>query len=201
MARTTSRRLRTGTITKQVIDQASTLLEELPEKPKNLSLREAVDQLQDQIKTALAKGYSHSDVATMLTARGIEISATTLKKYVPSGRNQRKRKGSAKLPAKQTGKSSVSSEELEAAFSGASSSSSDVATASETADTPKIGRRRGRTPSAAKSQPAKTTTAAKTKPANGRRSRAASTAESAPTRSAKPTTRSSTGRGRKKGTA
>lgn len=76
-------------VSKQSVNQAGVFLQELPEKPKeNLSLREAVGQLRDQIQAALAKGYSYDDLSKMLTDKGIEISPTTLKSYVPAGRRQ-----------------------------------------------------------------------------------------------------------------
>lgn len=89
MALATGKRPKTVIVQKQSIDQASTFLQELPEKPKeNLSLREAIDKLRDQIQGALAKGYSYDDLAKMLSDKGIGISASTLKNYVPSGKRQ-----------------------------------------------------------------------------------------------------------------
>ncbi|WAL58951.1 hypothetical protein [Thermocoleostomius sinensis] len=89
MAGTSGRRSRAASIQKQAIDQVNTSLQELPAKPKdNLSLREAVNLLQDEIRSALAKGYSHEDLAAIFADQGIEISALTLKRYVSSGRNQ-----------------------------------------------------------------------------------------------------------------
>jgi hypothetical protein len=89
MAGTSGRRSRAASIQKQAIDQVNVSLQELPEKPKdNLSLREAVNLLQDEIRSALAKGYSHEDLAAIFADQGIEISALTLKRYVSSGRNQ-----------------------------------------------------------------------------------------------------------------
>ena len=71
----------------EAVEQATLLLEELPEKPReNLSLREAVKQMQDSLKAALAKGYSYEELAQMLAKQGIQISAFTLKNYVPSGK-------------------------------------------------------------------------------------------------------------------
>jgi septum formation inhibitor MinC len=89
MTAATRGRSKAVNVNKQSVEQAGSYLQELPEKPKeNLSLREAVGQLRDQIQAALAKGYSYDDLAKMLTEKGIEISATTLKSYVPAGKRQ-----------------------------------------------------------------------------------------------------------------
>lgn len=86
---TTTRRSKSANIAPSVVTQAETFLNELPAKPKEqLSLREAVGQLQEQIQEALAKGYSYQDVADMLAQQGIMISASTLKNYVPSGKRR-----------------------------------------------------------------------------------------------------------------
>ncbi|MBD1852248.1 hypothetical protein [Leptolyngbya sp. FACHB-711] len=77
-------------VTKSAIDYATSTLEELPEKPKeNWSLREAVAYLQVQISSALSKGYSYEEVAGMLTERGIEISASSLKSYLSAAKRQK----------------------------------------------------------------------------------------------------------------
>jgi hypothetical protein len=89
MAPRTGKRPKAASINPSAVEDAAALLEGLPEKQKeSFSLREAVSALQDQIKTALAKGYTYDDVAQMLAKRGIEISASTLKNYVPSGKRQ-----------------------------------------------------------------------------------------------------------------
>lgn len=85
----TTRRSKSMTIQPTIVTTASSFLEDLPAKPKeNFSLREAVDQLRDPLKAALSKGYSYQDLALMLHDQGIEISASTLKNYVPSGKRQ-----------------------------------------------------------------------------------------------------------------
>lgn len=79
-----------ATVTKSAIDHATSILEDLPEKPKeNWSLREAVAHLQVQISSALSKGYSYEEVARMLTERGIEISASSLKSYLSAAKRQK----------------------------------------------------------------------------------------------------------------
>jgi IS30 family transposase len=86
---TTTRRSKSANIAPSVVIQAEAFLNDLPAKPKEqLSLREAVGQLQEQIQEALAKGYSYQDVADMLAQQGIMISASTLKNYVPSGKRR-----------------------------------------------------------------------------------------------------------------
>jgi hypothetical protein len=96
---TTTRRSRSANIAPSIVIQTETFLNALPIKPKEqLSLREAVGQLQEQIQEALAKGYSYQDVADMLAKQGIMISASTLKNYVPSG----KRKSSKAIAPKTT---------------------------------------------------------------------------------------------------
>jgi len=70
-------------VTQKSIEQATTALAELPEKPKtNYSLREAVKALQGTINTALERGYSHQEVAEMLGEQGIRISPASLKSYL-----------------------------------------------------------------------------------------------------------------------
>lgn len=88
---TTKRRSPTSTlVSKGAIDQASSVLEELPEKPKEIwSLREAIDLLKDQISAALDRGYSYAEVSKMLTEKGVEISPSTLKYYLSSARKDK----------------------------------------------------------------------------------------------------------------
>jgi hypothetical protein len=86
---TTSKRFKTAGVHKKSIEQASAFLQTLPAKPKeNWSLREAVYQLRGEIKAALAKGYSYEDLSSILTDKGVGISASTLKNYVPSSKQQ-----------------------------------------------------------------------------------------------------------------
>ncbi|MBD2090842.1 hypothetical protein H6F67_13380 [Microcoleus sp. FACHB-1515] len=104
MMSATGKRPKTSIVSQKSVEQAGAFLAELPEKPKEkLSLREAITQIQDQIKAALAKGYSYEDIAKILGDRGIDISASTLKNYVPAGKRQATkertaRKRNAKVP-------------------------------------------------------------------------------------------------------
>jgi hypothetical protein len=89
MAVVSGRRPKAISVSKQSVDQAGNLLQQLPEKPKeNLSLRDAIDQLQEEIKDALSKGYTYIDVAVLLADKGIVISPATLKRYVSMGRGK-----------------------------------------------------------------------------------------------------------------
>lgn len=118
-------------VTKQSVNQAGVFLQELPEKPKeNLSLREAVGQLRDQIQAALAKGYSYDDLSKMLTEKGIEISATTLKSYVPAGKRQSSKDKDKAASGKTRGRRSRKelSEELDEATTLISSQEADEET-------------------------------------------------------------------------
>jgi len=84
---TTTKKRLPGTVLVQQesIEQATSLLEQLPEKPKEVwSLREAIELLQDSISTALARGYSHEEIAALLADKNIKISVSSLKRYLAS---------------------------------------------------------------------------------------------------------------------
>ena len=82
-------------VSKAAISQASSTLMDLPDKPKEIwSLREAINALQDQIILALDRGYDYSEISTMLTQQGVEISPSTLKYYLSAvrrGKNSKRR--------------------------------------------------------------------------------------------------------------
>ncbi len=88
---TTKRRSPTSTlVSKGAISSASSILEGLPEKPKEIwSLREAIDLLKEPISAALDRGYSYAEVSKMLTEKGVEISPSTLKYYLSSARKEK----------------------------------------------------------------------------------------------------------------
>lgn len=89
MAAVTTKRSKASAVKQASIKDTNAFLESLPEKPKeDLSLREAVEQMRDSVRGALAKGYTYQELAAMLTDQGIRISAFTLKNYVPSGRRR-----------------------------------------------------------------------------------------------------------------
>ncbi|MBI4780986.1 MAG: hypothetical protein HY785_06640 [Oscillatoriophycideae cyanobacterium NC_groundwater_1537_Pr4_S-0.65um_50_18] len=118
MATATLKRTRAGNVSKSALNQAGSLLQDLPEKPRDLfSLRDAVAQLQDVIKDALSKGYSYEDIAVLLAEQTIVISPATLKRYVLTNSSRAAQKSSpAKTRAKRTAKvpsSEVAQSELE----------------------------------------------------------------------------------------
>lgn len=86
----TKRRSPTSTlVSKDSISGASSALQSLPEKPKEIwSLREAIHLLKDQITLALDRGYSYTEVSQMLSSKGVEISPSTLKYYLSSARKE-----------------------------------------------------------------------------------------------------------------
>ena len=58
-------------------------LEKLEEKAKEeLSLRESIDFLREQLQSALKKGYSYQDLSELLKKQEIKVSAATLKQYL-----------------------------------------------------------------------------------------------------------------------
>lgn len=83
MANLKKRSPTSAAVQKNAIDQATLLLKQLPEKPKEVwSLREAIEKLKDTITAALHKGYSYEEVSAMLTEKGVKISASSLKSYL-----------------------------------------------------------------------------------------------------------------------
>ncbi|MBF2027077.1 MAG: hypothetical protein IGS48_09975 [Oscillatoriales cyanobacterium C42_A2020_001] len=186
MALQPRKRSRSTIVNADSVEQASLFLQELPEKQKeNLSLREAVGQMQDSIKAALSKGYTYDELAKMLANQGIQISAFTLKNYVPSGKRSAPKAKTTQRTKKLKG--DEASQQLDLSeLETASSQESDAAVeasagTAETSDAPPAEKpRRGR--KAATSDSAAKATAKK------------------PT-AAKSTTKTTTTRGRKRATA
>lgn len=84
-------------VPKTIVEQATLTLQQLPEKPKeDWSLKEAIALLQEEILAALARGYSHEEVASLLTEKGVEINASSLKYYLT--RLSREKNASAAQP-------------------------------------------------------------------------------------------------------
>lgn len=121
----TKRRSPTSTlVSKDSIAGASTALQDLPEKPKEIwSLREAISLLKDQIVAALDRGYTYTEVSQMLSSKGVEISPSTLKYYLSSARKEegngakprrRRRTISMTAEALQNGSAALESTEAEA---------------------------------------------------------------------------------------
>jgi hypothetical protein len=101
MAAATSKRPKSASVKNASLEQTGAFLQALPEKPKEeLSLKEAIAQLQEPMRAALAKGYSYQELAAMLAETGIHISAFTLKNYVPSGKRRSNKEQSAKTTSR-----------------------------------------------------------------------------------------------------
>ncbi|UBF30443.1 hypothetical protein K9N68_35195 (plasmid) [Kovacikia minuta CCNUW1] len=110
-------RSKTATVKQKALSNTASFLTELPEKTKEeMSLREAVKQMQPQLKAALAKGYSYQDLATMLTDLGIKISALTLRNYLPSGKRQAGK--AARRPRKAASREAVAAPPADSAGEG-----------------------------------------------------------------------------------
>lgn len=149
MAATPGKRSKATLVKKEMVEEANSFLQDLPEKQKeDLSLKEAVNKLREPIQEALAKGYSYPDLAKMLSEKGIKISALTLKNYAPSGRKQ-----SSKAKPRRAKK--VQSDAVAAIESLSDSDSSG-------ADTPAPKSRRGGGRTAASKAPSTKSTGAKT---------------------------------------
>ncbi|GAB4326363.1 MAG: hypothetical protein OHK0047_11720 [Leptolyngbyaceae cyanobacterium] len=134
MAATPGKRSKATLVKKEMVEEANSFLQDLPEKQKeDLSLKEAVNKLREPIQEALAKGYSYPDLAKMLSEKGIKISALTLKNYAPSGRKQSSKAKAKPRRAKKVQSGSVASIE----------SVSDESDSSEAAETPTPRSRRG----------------------------------------------------------
>jgi len=89
MPQTRSRGTRASVVKPEVMGQVASFLDELPDKPKDqLSLKEAISELLEPIQAAFNKGYTYPEIADILRDHGIQISAFTLKSYVPRGRKQ-----------------------------------------------------------------------------------------------------------------
>ncbi len=117
MARANKRLPSSVSVSKSAIDSATSTLQGLPEKPKeSWSLREAVSVLQESISAALSKGYSYEEVATMLSTKGVDISASSLKSYLSAA----KRQNGMTSDTKRRGGRRPKSEESNASMNGAS---------------------------------------------------------------------------------
>jgi hypothetical protein len=86
-----TKRTRATLVKQGAVEEAQEFLRSLPEKPKeDLSLKEAINKLKEPLQAALARGYSYQELAAQLKKQGINISPTTLKNYLPSGRRSGK---------------------------------------------------------------------------------------------------------------
>jgi hypothetical protein len=83
------KRSKSGRVQAETISQATSSLQSIPEKKKELiSLQEAIHQLRVPIETALGKGYSYQELAAMLQQQGILIGVSTLRNYLSLSRQQ-----------------------------------------------------------------------------------------------------------------
>jgi hypothetical protein len=177
-------------VSKAAIEQATSVLQELPAKAKeSWSLREAVTLLQDSITTALDRGYSYEEVSTMLAGKGVAITASSLKRYLANAK--KKSEGGVKASTGKRGRTPRASKE--AADAPESTAASDSPEAAPT-------KRRGRGPNKPKGEGEETKPKA-TRTAAARKATAASgttkiASEKLPQASRTPSTR-----GRKKASA
>lgn len=100
-------------VTQTAIEQAAQALQSLPDKPKeNLSLREAVELMQDSITAALEKGYTYEDVADMLGDQGMKIAPSSLRYYLARSKRQTQPKAKAGRRTRKTTSTAESTTDL-----------------------------------------------------------------------------------------
>jgi type IV secretory pathway VirJ component len=162
-------------IPKSAIEQVSSTLKDLPEKPKeNVSLREAISELHGSITTALARGYSYDEVVEILAGQGVEITVASLKRYLAATRKEvsekpiRTKRGTRSRNAQLAKQAEVFSDAATSAngtLNGAATMTSpvDIQSADSTEQAPATKKRQTRTGSRATTT-SKTKTAAKAKP-------------------------------------
>lgn len=178
-----NKRPKAAAVKQASIEGTSAFLESLPDKPKeDLSLREAIDQMRDSVRSALNKGYTYQELAAMLTEKGIKISAFTLKNYVPSGRRRSsKEQGTEKTTTRRPRKAKEEAPEAvvdaldnepDVELTPAKSESNGAAPKAEEEKAPSTRGTRGQGASAAK---AKTASESTVKQTPGRRTRSSAT--------------------------
>ena len=80
------------------VKQVRKALQDLPEKyQEHFSLRATVEQICLPLQAAIAKGYSYQELASVLQQQGIQISASTLKNYISSGKRQAAKRNASNL--------------------------------------------------------------------------------------------------------
>ncbi|OLP19736.1 hypothetical protein BST81_04160 [Leptolyngbya sp. 'hensonii'] len=69
------------------MEQAESFLKELPKKETEyLPIVEAIHQIAPSIRAALAKGYTYTEVAALLSGKlSVSVSSWSLRRYVPLG--------------------------------------------------------------------------------------------------------------------
>ncbi|MBF2000187.1 MAG: hypothetical protein IGS38_05665 [Synechococcales cyanobacterium M58_A2018_015] len=96
MPRTKRRSSSATIVSPSAIEQAGLKLQKLPEKPKETwSLRESVALLQDAITTALHRGYSYEEIVEILAEKDIDITVSSLKRYLATARREREENASS----------------------------------------------------------------------------------------------------------
>ncbi|NJO41141.1 MAG: hypothetical protein HC769_02850 [Cyanobacteria bacterium CRU_2_1] len=186
MAITKKRSSASATVLKTAIEQASSTLRDLPEKPKDTwSLREAISLLHDSITTALDRGYNYDEVVGILADQGVEITAASLKRYLAAAKREVavKPKRTGRTTAGRSRNASLEKQAEVLTNADVPTQQEPVATPtaeSETAEKPKRHRTTSTTRStkATEKESAKSKTAAKAKPTT----RAKTTSRSTSTR-------------------
>lgn len=177
MAPSRKRSIKSAAIPNLAIEQTASALQSLPEREKEtLSLREAIAQLQEPIRTALDRGYSYEEVTAMLAEQGINISMFSLKRYLSLTRSRSEdaaTNGRGKGKTRRT-RTAQASKAAEPSIKAASAEEP----ASQSAPAPKSKRQSKaatsakastNAKSAAKAKPAARTTTRKTTTARGRK--------------------------------
>jgi hypothetical protein len=106
----------TSHLTADSVHEIGNALDRLEEKPRPLSVREAVVMLKPKIAALRAKGYSFDEIAAELTRNGLKITGGSVKVYTGSGgtkkttRKPRTDKPAASAPKTAPGRT-VSSED------------------------------------------------------------------------------------------
>lgn len=126
MARTRKRSSTSVIVPSTALEQATTTLQELPEKPRETySLREAIALLQEPISLALGRGYSYDEVRAILSENGIDIAPSSLRRYLsltkpkrtaapPKATKGRKMRGKAAQVTEEGEEQPISEAEVEA---------------------------------------------------------------------------------------
>lgn len=179
-----------ASVSPSALSNATSALEGLQEKPRaSWSLREAVLVLQESISAALSKGYSYDEVAKLLSDKGINISASSLKSYLSAAKRQQ---GTKAIRAKKSGRRSQTTKSDVSLNGSAPVTPIVAAKKSVNSEVPKSAKPATQRKTKAAATPTKT--AAKAKPvAKTTRKTVTSSAKTAPK-----TTPKTTGRGRKK---
>ncbi|OLP15766.1 hypothetical protein BST81_24405 [Leptolyngbya sp. 'hensonii'] len=93
-------RSKSRAVHRSTLEQAESFLKDLPKKEKDhLPIVEAINQVAPSVRAALAKGYSYTEVAALLSEQlGISVSAWSLRRYVPSGRRGKQSEAAEAVP-------------------------------------------------------------------------------------------------------